>query len=70
MSLYVNLISLIERTGPAQTKDQVLAKEAAYSAVGRSPSQLSTYVNFDQWLDGELMKEALDSEPQYVLFSF
>ncbi|BGP52842.1 hypothetical protein JCM8202v2_000399 [Rhodotorula sphaerocarpa] len=48
-----------------QSMDDLLLKEAVYTAVGRSPSDLEGYVDFTRWLEGTLAAECAGTDSAY-----
>lgn len=42
--------------------DDLLLKEAVYTAIGRSPSDLENYIDFNQWLEGTLLAECAGTD--------
>lgn len=51
----------ITSTDP-QTMDELLLKEAVYTAVGRSPSELEPYIPFEDWLRNTLAAECAGTD--------
>lgn len=47
----------------------LLLKEAVYTAVGRSPSDLDASINFQQWLEGTLVAECAGTDSKYASLS-
>lgn len=47
--------------------DDLLLKEAVYTAIGRSPSDLEQYIDFNQWLEGTLSAECAGTDSACVL---
>lgn len=43
--------------------DELLLKEAVYTAVGRSPSELEPYIPFEDWLRNTLAAECAGTDP-------
>lgn len=46
--------------------DGLLLKEGVYCAVGNSPSELESYINFGHWLDNTLASEAAGTDSKSV----
>lgn len=46
--------------------DDLLLKEAVYTAIGRSPSDLEGYIDFNQWLEGTLTAECAGTDSACV----
>lgn len=46
--------------------DDLLLKEAVYTAIGRSPSDLEKYIDFNQWLEGTLAAECAGTDSACV----
>jgi hypothetical protein len=46
--------------------DDLLLKEAVYTAIGRSPSDLEKYIDFNQWLEGTLSAECAGTDSACV----
>lgn len=47
----------------ARTLDEILLKEAVYTAFGQSSQQLSKLVPFGDWLDRHLIPDATSTDP-------
>ncbi|KAJ8297055.1 Importin-11 [Rhodotorula toruloides] len=59
------LVQLLQSVANPQTMDELLLKEAVYTAVGRSPSELEPYIPFEDWLRNTLAAECAGTDPTY-----
>ncbi|BGP21505.1 hypothetical protein JCM10295v2_000380 [Rhodotorula toruloides] len=59
------LVRLLQSVTNPQTMDELLLKEAVYTAVGRSPSELEPYIPFEDWLRNTLAAECAGTDPAY-----
>ncbi|GAA6061030.1 hypothetical protein JCM10212_004604 [Sporobolomyces blumeae] len=48
-----------------QNMEDLLLKESVYTAVGRSPSDLATSIDFNAWLNGTLVAESAGTDANY-----
>jgi hypothetical protein len=58
-------LTLPSTTAP-QSMEGLLLKEAVYTAVGRSPSDLEGSINFQEWLEGTLVPECAGTDSECV----
>ncbi|BGP28678.1 hypothetical protein JCM10296v2_000414 [Rhodotorula toruloides] len=59
------LVQLLQSVANPQTMDELLLKEAVYTAVGRSPSEFEPYIPFEDWLRNTLAAECAGTDPTY-----
>ncbi|GAA5891120.1 hypothetical protein JCM6882_006430 [Rhodosporidiobolus microsporus] len=60
-----NMAALLQQVSQPQDMNGLLLKEAVYTAVGRSPSDLESAVDFQQWLAGTLTQECQGTDSAY-----
>ncbi|GAA5991993.1 hypothetical protein JCM10908_000686 [Rhodotorula pacifica] len=60
-----DMAALLQRVSTPQSMDDLLLKEAVYTAIGRSPSDLEGYIDFTQWLEGTLTAECVGTDSAY-----
>ncbi|TKA55315.1 hypothetical protein B0A53_02239 [Rhodotorula sp. CCFEE 5036] len=60
-----NMAALLQQVSTPQNMDDLLLKEAVYTAIGRSPSDLEKYIDFNQWLEGTLSAECAGTDSAY-----
>ncbi|GAA5857039.1 hypothetical protein JCM8547_007927 [Rhodosporidiobolus lusitaniae] len=62
-----SMAALLQRVSSPQSMDELLLKEAVYTAVGRSPSDLEKAIPFAAWLEGTLVPECIGTDSGYRL---
>ncbi|GJN91530.1 hypothetical protein Rhopal_004553-T1 [Rhodotorula paludigena] len=60
-----SMAAFLQQVSTPQSMDELLLKEAVYTAVGRSPSDLEGSVNFKEWLEGTLAPECGGTDSNY-----
>ncbi|GAA5826975.1 hypothetical protein JCM11251_002187 [Rhodosporidiobolus azoricus] len=60
-----NMAALLQQVSQPQDMDGLLLKEAVYTAVGRSPGDLESAIDFQQWLAGTLTQECFGTDSAY-----
>ncbi|POY71320.1 hypothetical protein BMF94_5632 [Rhodotorula taiwanensis] len=60
-----NMASLLQQVSTPQSMNDLLLKEAVYTAIGRSPSDLEQYIDFTSWLNGTLAPECAGTDSGY-----
>ncbi|GAA5889895.1 hypothetical protein JCM5296_003642 [Sporobolomyces johnsonii] len=60
-----SMTALLQQVSTPQSMEGLLLKEAVYTAVGRSPSDLETAINFQGWLEGTLVAECYGTDSNY-----
>ncbi|BGP12651.1 hypothetical protein JCM10213v2_000568 [Rhodosporidiobolus nylandii] len=59
------MVEYLQQVSQPQDLDGLLLKEAVYTAVGRSPSDLESAIDFTQWLNGTLAAECTGTDSNY-----
>lgn len=57
---------LLDEVQTPRSFEEVLRKEAVYTAFGTVPGQLSKAIVWKDWLQGSLVHEAMGTDPRYV----
>ncbi|GAA5866359.1 hypothetical protein JCM3774_006631 [Rhodotorula dairenensis] len=60
-----NMAALLHQVSTPQSMDDLLLKEAVYTAIGRSPSDLEGYIDFNHWLESTLTAECAGTDSAY-----
>ncbi|CEQ38881.1 SPOSA6832_00361, partial [Sporobolomyces salmonicolor] len=60
-----SMAALLQQVSTPQSMEGLLLKEAVYTAVGRSPSDLESAINFQGWLEGTLVAECYGTDSNY-----
>jgi hypothetical protein len=66
LSASINELMLSSLTEP-QSMDDLLLKEAVYTAIGRSPSDLEASIDFPSWLENTLVPECAGTDSKCVV---
>ncbi|GAA6036573.1 hypothetical protein JCM8097_001232 [Rhodosporidiobolus ruineniae] len=60
-----SMAALLQQVSTPQSMEGLLLKEAVYTAVGRSPSDLESAINFTEWLENTLAPECAGTDSNY-----
>ncbi|GAA5972295.1 hypothetical protein JCM11641_002396 [Rhodosporidiobolus odoratus] len=60
-----SMAGFLQQVSAPQSMEGLLLKEAVYTAIGRSPSDLAEAINFPQWLEQTLAVECAGTDSNY-----